>query len=248
MATSAATSARQCGCHCGSSNQRLVRYQRRSRDGMMCGSETVSESRSRCRRVISLLLAMVMPSRSPMAPTCVGRSAGPPSSSEVRGATDWQTGHRADSLAVFFMVVTETEVTGPTQTPPTLESEALAFDLDGKPLAGCAARQVGKSPRNSNIQRFPIFVNKRDAPSRYCFGGAGSTCTIVHCRSNRNVRSDPFSGSFSASARNRTPSAGRTVYQASFVSVPSRSVISNEMSGSRRGRSSMRTSMMVPTS
>jgi hypothetical protein len=29
----------------------------------------------------------------------------------VRGATDWQTGHRADALAVFFMVVTETEVT-----------------------------------------------------------------------------------------------------------------------------------------
>gem|GEM_PF-3318453 len=29
------------------------------------------------------------------------------------------------------MVVTETEVTGQTRTPPTLESEALAFDLDG---------------------------------------------------------------------------------------------------------------------
>jgi hypothetical protein len=41
----------------------------------------------------------------------VDRSAVPPSSSEVRGATDWQTGHRADSLAVFYMVVTETEVT-----------------------------------------------------------------------------------------------------------------------------------------
>ena len=55
---------------------------------------------------------MNVPSHSPMAPPDVGRSAGPPSSSEVRGATEWQTGQRADSLAVFCIVVTETEVTG----------------------------------------------------------------------------------------------------------------------------------------
>ena len=106
------------------------------------------------------------PSHSPMAPVGIDWSAGPPSSSDVRGATDWQTGHGADSLAVFYMVVTETEVTGPTQTPPTLESEALAFDLDGKPLAGCAARQVGKSPRNRSIPLFSIYVNECDALSR----------------------------------------------------------------------------------
>ncbi len=58
-----------------------------------------------------MLLAMNVPSHSPMAPAPTGRSAGPPSSSKVRGATDWQTGHGADSLAVFYMVVTETEVT-----------------------------------------------------------------------------------------------------------------------------------------
>ncbi len=46
-----------------------------------------------------------------MAPVGVDWSAGPPSSSGVRGATDGQTGHGADSLAVFYMVVTETEVT-----------------------------------------------------------------------------------------------------------------------------------------
>ena len=51
------------------------------------------------------------PSHSPMAPVGIDWSAGPPSSSDVRGATDWQTGHRADTLAVFYMVVTETEVT-----------------------------------------------------------------------------------------------------------------------------------------
>jgi len=101
-------------------------------------------------------------------------------------------------------------VTLQTRTPPTLESEALAFDLDGKPLTGCAARQVGKSPRNRSVPLFSDLINDRDAPSRYCFGGTGSTCTIVHCRSNRNVRSDPFSGSFSASASNRMPSACRT--------------------------------------
>ena len=92
----------------------------------------------------------------------IDRSAGPPSSSEVRGATDWQTGHRADSLAVFCMVVTETEVTdglAKLKKPPTLESEARAFDLDGWPLAGCAARQVGKSPRIGIIQSFFDFVN-----------------------------------------------------------------------------------------
>jgi hypothetical protein len=55
---------------------------------------------------------MNVPSHSPMAPVDdVDRSAGPPSSSEVRGATDWQTGRGADALAVFYMVVTETEVT-----------------------------------------------------------------------------------------------------------------------------------------
>ena len=94
------------------------------------------------------------PSHSPMAPVGIDWLAGPPSSSGVRGATDWQTGHGADSLAVFYMVVTETEVTGQTQTPPTLESEALAFDLDGEPLAGCAARQVGKSPRKGGYHSF----------------------------------------------------------------------------------------------
>jgi hypothetical protein len=46
-----------------------------------------------------------------MGPVWVYWSAGPPSSSEVRGATDWQTGHGADALAVFYMVVTETEMT-----------------------------------------------------------------------------------------------------------------------------------------
>jgi hypothetical protein len=46
-----------------------------------------------------------------MGPVWVDWSAEPPSSSEVRGATDWQTGHGADALAVFYMVVTETEVT-----------------------------------------------------------------------------------------------------------------------------------------
>ena len=56
-------------------------------------------------------------SHSPMAPVDVDWSAGPPSSSEVRGATDWQTGHGADSLAVFYMVVTETEVTGQQKAP-----------------------------------------------------------------------------------------------------------------------------------
>jgi carbohydrate-binding DOMON domain-containing protein len=84
----------------------------------------------------------------------VDRSAGPPSSSGVRGATDWQTGRGADALAVFYMVVTETEVTdGPSKTkkPPTLESEARACDLDGWPLTGCAARQVGKSPRTRKL-------------------------------------------------------------------------------------------------
>jgi len=55
-----------------------------------------------------------------MAPVGVDWSAGPPSSSEVRGATDWQTGQGADSLAVFYMVVTETEVTGQTQNAPDL--------------------------------------------------------------------------------------------------------------------------------
>ena len=59
-----------------------------------------------------MLLAMNVPSHSPMAPPDVGRSAGPPSSSEVRGATEWQTGQRAESLTVFCIVVTETEVTG----------------------------------------------------------------------------------------------------------------------------------------
>jgi hypothetical protein len=82
-----------------------------------------------------MLLAMNVPSHSPMAPVeNVYRSAGPPSSSGVRGATDWQTGRGADTLAVFCMVVTETEMTdGPSirKKPPTLESEARAFDLDG---------------------------------------------------------------------------------------------------------------------
>ena len=59
------------------------------------------------------------------------------------------------------MVVTETEVTEilRKKKPPTLESEAGACDLDGWPLAGCAARQVGKSPRNRMIQSFFDFVN-----------------------------------------------------------------------------------------
>ena len=82
-----------------------------------------------------MLLAMDVPSHSPMAPVDgVDRSAGPPSSSEVRGATDWQTGRGAESLAVFCMVATETEVTDDPsirKKPPTLESEAGACDLDG---------------------------------------------------------------------------------------------------------------------
>lgn len=68
-----------------------------------------------CRH--SELLAIDVPSHSPMAPVGVDWSAEPPSSSEVRGATDWQTGQGADSLAVFFMVVTETEVTRQQKAP-----------------------------------------------------------------------------------------------------------------------------------
>ena len=86
--------------------------------------------------------------------------AEPPSSLNVRRSTDWQTGHRADSLAVFCMVATETEVAEQRKNAPDDQSEAWALDLDGCPLAGCAARQVGKSPRGGNVQ-FSIFVVKR---------------------------------------------------------------------------------------
>ena len=58
------------------------------------------------------------------------------------------------------MVATQTEVAEQRKNAPDDQSEAWALDLDGCPLAGCAARQVGKSPRGGNVQ-FSIFVVKR---------------------------------------------------------------------------------------